>query len=49
MALWADWSKEAGSTLVDLGTPLGHPVKVSIQSPSTKSEIKVTGFSIMQA
>lgn len=49
MALWTAWSKEAGSALVDLGMPLGHPHRVTAQSPSTKSESKVTGFSVMQA
>src|SRR5262249_53200826 len=48
MDLWMSWSKKAGSAIVDLGAPLGNPIKVAGGS-SSKSDSNVTGFSILQA
>jgi len=48
MDLWMSWAKKAGSTVVDLGSPLGSPMKVSGGS-SSASNNDVTGFSILQA
>jgi len=48
MDLWMSWSKKAGSAIVDLGAPLGNPMKVAGGS-SNKSDSNVTGFSILQA
>jgi hypothetical protein len=40
MEAWMNWSKKAGSAIVDLGSPLG---------PIGGSNAKVGGFSILQA
>jgi hypothetical protein len=48
MDLWMAWSKKAGNAIVDLGVPLGNPMKLSGGSTS-KSDSKAAGFSIMQA
>jgi len=48
MDLWMSWAKKAGSAVVDLGSPLGSPMKV-IGGLSTAGNGNVTGFSILQA
>jgi hypothetical protein len=48
MDVWMSWSKKAGKAIVDLGAPLGNPVKVAGGS-SSPSDGNVTGFSILQA
>jgi hypothetical protein len=48
MELWMAWAKKAGAAIVDMGAPLGTGTKLTL-SGSSKSESKVTGFSILQA
>jgi hypothetical protein len=48
MEMWMAWAKAAGSAIVDLGSPLGHPMKAA-PTGGAKSDSKVTGFSILQA
>ena len=48
MDLWMSSAKKAGSAVVDLGSPLGSPMKV-IGGLSTAGNGNVTGFSILQA
>jgi len=47
MELWTSWAKKAGGAIVDLGMPLGNPVKVA--NGSSPSDSKIAGFSILQA
>jgi hypothetical protein len=48
MEAWMAWSKKAGSSVVDLGAPLGKSLKVTKggASPTTND---LGGYSIMQA
>jgi hypothetical protein len=48
MELWLAWAKKSGRAIVDLGAPLGEPVKIEGGS-ATASDSKVTGFSILEA
>ncbi len=48
MELWMAWAKKAGPAVVDLGMPLGNPVKVTPSSVKP-GDSKVAGFSILQA
>jgi hypothetical protein len=47
MEAWMAWSKKAGSSLVDMGAPLGKTMKVTSSgaSPTTND---IGGFGIMQ-
>jgi hypothetical protein len=47
-AKWMTWAKRAGSSLVDLGSPVGHPTRV-VRGGSGPSDVHVAGFSILQA
>jgi len=47
-ALWMTWAKRSGGALVDLGSPVGLPVKVD-KGKATPSDGPVAGFSILQA
>jgi hypothetical protein len=48
MEAWMGWSKKAGSSIVDMGAPLGKSVRVTPggTSPSTND---LGGYSLMQA
>jgi hypothetical protein len=48
MEPWVAWAKKIGSGLVDLGTPLGNGMRVTVAgvAPSDK---EVVGYSILQA
>jgi len=48
MDAWMGWAKKAGTAIVDLGTPLGNPTKVTLTS-SGDGDTKLGGFSILQA
>jgi hypothetical protein len=48
MDAWMTWAKKAGDAIVDLGTPLGNPIKMVDGAPA-KGDSKVSGFSILQA
>src|SRR5262249_27488876 len=47
MDAWMAWANKAGKAIVDLGAPLGNPIKVSAASVGS-SDSKVAGFSILQ-
>jgi hypothetical protein len=47
MDAWMAWAHRAGSAIVDLGNPLGHPHYFS--GPPSSSTSHVGGFSILQA
>jgi hypothetical protein len=47
MEMWTQWSAKAGSSIVDLGAPLGKGQIVTINGGS-KAPVGVSGFSIMQ-
>jgi len=48
MDLWMQWSDKAGSSVVDLGAPLGMG-EVVTKSGAMKAPLGVSGYSIMQA
>jgi hypothetical protein len=48
MDLWMSWAKQAGKSIVDLGTPLGDAAKV-LGTSVQPSDSKIVGFSILQA
>lgn len=48
MKLWFDWKEKLGSSLIEIGKPLGNAMKVT-KSSVTKSDTKVIGMSILQA
>ena len=48
MDAWMAWSKKAGSSLVDMGAPLGKSVRVT-KGGASASTNDLGGFSIMQA
>lgn len=48
MDAWMKWAAKAGPALVDLGMPVGNPVKIKAGAAG-KSDNKTGGFSIMQA
>ena len=48
MEAWMAWAHRAGSAIVDLGNPLGHPHYFS-GPPSSSANSHVGGFSILQA
>jgi len=47
MDAWKGWAKKASAAIVDLGMPLGNPMKVTASSASV-GDSKVAGFSILQ-
>jgi hypothetical protein len=49
MVAWHAWSQKAGSSLVDMGAPLGKAVKVSKGGEVSASPNDLGGYSIMQA
>jgi hypothetical protein len=48
MDMWMQWSSKAGSSVVDLGSPLGNG-QIVTKSGGTKAPIGVSGYSVMQA
>lgn len=48
MDAWMEWSKQAGSAIVDLGTPLGEAKKLD-KSGSLAAETMTSGYSVLQA
>ncbi len=48
MQKWMDWAEKCGSSLVDMGAPLGNAHKMSAENHGP-SESSVTGYSILQA
>ena len=48
MNAWMAWAKKCGSSLVDMGNPLGKGVKLSGKT-ATPSRRNVTGYSIIKA
>jgi hypothetical protein len=48
MDAWMAWSKKAGSSLVDLGAPLGKALRVTAKGPAPVTN-DLGGYSILQA
>jgi hypothetical protein len=48
MDLWMAWAKKAGNAIVDLGSPVGNPMKLTGGSVAP-SDSQDGGFSILQA
>jgi hypothetical protein len=48
MDMWMQWSNKAGSSIVDLGNPLGNG-QIVTKSGATKAPLGVSGYSLMQA
>ena len=48
MDMWNQWSEKAGSSIVDLGAPLGNG-QVVTKSGGMKAPLGVSGYSLMQA
>jgi hypothetical protein len=49
MDAWMGWSKKAGSSIVDMGAPLGKSLKVSKGGTASPTTNDLGGYSIMQA
>ena len=47
MEAWMAWAQKAGPAIVDLGMPLGSPLKIT-GAAASPSDSKVAGFSILQ-
>jgi hypothetical protein len=48
MQAWNDWSAKAGTSVVDLGTPLGNGRRVDAAGAS-EAGTEVAGYSILKA
>ena len=49
MDAWMAWGKEAASSIVDMGAPLGKSVQVTKSGEASPSTNDLGGFSILQA
>ena len=49
MDAWMSWSKKAGSSIVDMGAPLGKSVRVAKGGAMSPVTNDLGGYSIMQA
>jgi hypothetical protein len=49
MEAWMSWSKQAASSIVDMGAPVGKAVKVTKGGEVAASTNDLGGYSIMQA
>jgi hypothetical protein len=49
MDAWMTWSKKAGSSIVDMGGPLGKSVRVAKDGAVSPVTNELGGYSIMQA
>src|SRR3954466_13377940 len=49
MEAWMSWSKKAGSSLVDMGGPLGKSVRVAKGGAVSPVTNDLGGYSVMQA
>src|SRR6266496_3735842 len=49
MDAWMNWSKKAGSSLVDMGGPLGKSVRVAKGGAVSPVVNDLGGYSVMQA
>jgi hypothetical protein len=49
MEAWMSWSKKAGSSLVDMGGPLGKAARVSKDGEASPVTNDLGGYSVMQA
>jgi hypothetical protein len=49
MDAWMTWSKKAGSSIVDMGAPLGKSVRVAKDGAVSPVTNELGGYSIMQA
>jgi hypothetical protein len=48
MDAWMSWSKKAGSSIVDMGAPLGKSLRVTTASASPTTN-DLGGYSVLQA
>jgi hypothetical protein len=48
MDAWMAWSKKAGSSIVDMGAPLGKSLRVTKGSGASPSTNDLGGYSILQ-
>jgi hypothetical protein len=48
MAEWMNWSKSAGSAMVDLGAPLGKSKRVTAMG-AADAHNDITGYTVVQA
>ncbi|MFN8530351.1 MAG: hypothetical protein U0670_17255 [Anaerolineae bacterium] len=48
LKLWIDWNTKLGSSLLDLGKPLGHAMRVTPTSVGS-ADSNIIGMSILQA
>ena len=49
MEAWMSWSKKAGSSIVDMGGPLGKSVRVAKGGATSAVTNDLGGYSVMQA
>jgi hypothetical protein len=49
MAAWMNWSKNAASSIVDMGSPLGKSVRVAKGGAVSPVVNDLGGYSVMQA
>ena len=49
MDAWMAWSKKAGSSIVDMGSPLGKSARVAKGGQVSQASNDLGGYSIMQA
>ena len=46
MKAWMDWAGQAGSALIDMGSPLGS---VATEGPAGNTGVAIGGFSVLEA
>jgi hypothetical protein len=49
MKAWMAWAERCGSSLVDMGSPLGNGLTLKPGGDSTSSESNIIGYSVLQA
>jgi len=49
MDAWMNWSKKAGSSIVDMGAPLGKAVRLAKGGNAAQVSNDLGGYSVMQA
>ncbi len=49
MDAWMTWSKKAGPSIVDMGSPLGKSMRVTKSGDASETRNDLGGYSVMQA
>ena len=49
MDMWMKWGQKNGSSIVDMGAPLGKTLKVTKSGDTSESSNDLGGYSILQA